>query len=73
MKLCEALNELLELGPLLWVQSPATSHHSKPAKKKKKDKTCQKTMDSYLNILQYNIEQKVKQEASMAADRSLLC
>lgn len=33
VELCETLNKLLELGPLLWVQGPATSHHCKPATK----------------------------------------
>lgn len=31
MELREALDQLLELRPLLWVQGPATGHHSKPA------------------------------------------
>lgn len=31
VKLCETLDQLLKLGPLLGVQGPATSHHCKPA------------------------------------------
>lgn len=34
VELCETLDELLELRPLLGVQGPATSHHCKPATKK---------------------------------------
>lgn len=30
MELCEALDKLLELWPLFWIQSPATRHYSKP-------------------------------------------
>lgn len=34
VELCETLDKLLELRPLLGVQGPATSHHCKPATKK---------------------------------------
>lgn len=38
MELCETLNELLEFGPLLWVQGPATSHHCKTAEQRERKK-----------------------------------